>query len=113
MSATPDPVRGLAGRGDFNADCKSDLVWRNTSSGQVSIWLMNGTAMTSSGSPATVATSWSIKATGDFNGDCKSDIVWRNSNGQVSVWLMNGTAMASSGNLGTVATGWQISAPLP
>ena len=28
--------------GDFNGDGKSDLLWRNTPTGQIAIWLMNG-----------------------------------------------------------------------
>ena len=29
--------------GDFNGDGKSDVLWRNIVSGEVVIWLMNGT----------------------------------------------------------------------
>ncbi len=109
VSPNPNPNPGLAVRSDFNTDCRSDLVWRNTSSGQVSIWLMNGTTLMSSASPGTIATAWAIQGVGDFNGDGNSDILWRNtSNGQVVIWLMNGTAMASSANLGAVAAAWVI-----
>ena len=33
---------------DLNGDGKSDLVWRNFSTGQIAAWLMNGVAPTSS-----------------------------------------------------------------
>ena len=94
---------------DFNADSKADILWQNTTTGQVVIWLMNGTARSSSGSPGTVAAPWQIKGVGDFNGDSKADILWQNTTtGQVVIWLMNGTARSSSGYSGTVAAPWQI-----
>jgi hypothetical protein len=30
--------------GDYNGDGKPDIVWRNTTTGANSLWLMNGTA---------------------------------------------------------------------
>ncbi len=30
--------------GDFNSDGKSDLVWRNSVTGEIVIWLMDGTS---------------------------------------------------------------------
>ena len=48
----------VSGTGDFNGDAKSDIVWRNASNGQVYVWLMNGTTITSSGrcSPSPIPT---------------------------------------------------------
>jgi hypothetical protein len=37
----------VAGVGDLNGDGKSDIVWRNATTGMVTAWLMNGTAMSS------------------------------------------------------------------
>jgi glucose/arabinose dehydrogenase len=96
-------------KSDFNGDGKSDILWQNISTGQRTIWLMNGTALQSGVNLGTVATSWSIAGSSDFNGDGKSDILWQNiSTGQRTIWLMNGTALQSGVNLGTVATSWSI-----
>jgi len=46
---------------DFNGDCKSDILWQNTSTGQRVISLMNGTTFQSFVSLGTVGTSWSIR----------------------------------------------------
>jgi len=36
----------IVGTGDFNGDGKSDILWRD-SSGNVAMWFMNGTQITS------------------------------------------------------------------
>lgn len=104
----PNP-QSFANPGDFNGDCKSDILWQNSGSGQNYIWLMNGAAMTSSGTPGGAASPWSVQGVGDFNGDGMADMLWRNSStGQVYIWLMNGTALASVGTPGTISTNWSI-----
>lgn len=95
--------------GDFNADSKPDLIWRNTSSGRVIVWYMDGATRTGTANlwtPATAADAlWVPIATGDFNADDKPDIIWRNaSSGRVIVWYMNGVTRTGTGNLWTPAT---------
>jgi kumamolisin len=94
---------------DFNGGGKQDFLWRNNSTGQVCIWLMNGpnpTAEVNIGSPSL---GWSIINTGDFNGDGKSDILWQLGNtSQYGVWLMNGTQVAAIQNLTLPAYAGQI-----
>ena len=78
--------------GDFNGDCRSDILWRNSGSEQVYEWLMNGTTFPNSGSPGSLTSDWVIEGVGDFDGDGKSDVLWRNSTtGEVAIWLMNGS----------------------
>jgi ELWxxDGT repeat protein len=71
VSSSPDiatlaPSLGwvIAGTGDFNGDGKSDILWRNTVSGTVTEWLMNGSTIMSSPDILTVApaSGWSIIA---------------------------------------------------
>ena len=69
-------VRGVAA--DFDGDGKNDILWRKTSTGSVSIWLMNGGASSPKAAPGTVSNSWVIQGFGDFNGDRKADVLWRN-----------------------------------
>src|SRR5262245_58815183 len=83
----------IAGTGDLDGDGKSDILWVNGTSGQVVIWLVNGTSVVGGGSPGLAASPWTIAETGDFNGDNKSDILWYNStSGLLAVWLLNGTS---------------------
>jgi hypothetical protein len=111
-SANPNPnpnPASFADPGDFNGDCKSDILWRNSTSQLVYTWLMNGAAIGSQGGSSSPSSAWVIQGTGDFNGDGMSDILWRNSStGEVYLWLMNGTSIASQSSLGVVASAWVI-----
>jgi subtilisin family serine protease len=96
---------------DFNGDGRSDLLWRNSATGEDYLWFMNGTTIGSSGPTFTLADqNWKVAGTGDFDGNAKADIVWRNaSTGQVYVWLMDGTTISSSGPVFTLADqNWKI-----
>ena len=96
---------------DFNADGKSDLLWRNSSTGDTYAWLMNGLTIGSSGYlPQVTDQNWQIAGIGDLDGDGKADIVWRNSStGENDVWLMNGLSITSDAYLPAVSdANWKI-----
>ena len=54
--------------GDFNGDGKQDILWRNTQTGEIRIWYMNGSAILSNEHVDTVSPGWKIVAIADFNG---------------------------------------------
>src|SRR6266699_2335350 len=102
---TKDPVY------DFSGSGKSDILWRNSSTGQNVLWLMNGATVASAPALPTVANlNWIIASAGDFNGDGKADILWHNqSTGQSQIWFMNGGTLSSAANTYTVSdTLWAI-----
>lgn len=104
--------------GDFNADGKSDLLWRHAQTGGVYVWLMNGTANVGSISHGSIIDAldlnWKLKGTGHFDsGNTKTDLLWQNdSTGQVFVWLMDGTSDASTITSGSIIdaldTNWRL-----
>jgi len=97
--------------GDFNADGKSDLVWRNIGSGSTLVWLMNGTSYAGQATlPSVSSPTWTVAGTGDFNGDAKPDMVWRNSSTfRTVVWLLNGTTYVDEAVLpGVSSSAWRI-----
>ena len=99
----------VAGTGDFDGDGKDDILWRNGTTGDNYLYVMNGlTVQGTSGYLPTVPTNWTA-STGDFNGDGKADILWRNtSTGENYMYQMNGTAVIGQGYLPSVPTTWNV-----
>jgi cysteine-rich repeat protein len=72
--------------GDYNGDGKSDVFWRNTSTGANTIWRSGSNATTQAVKGVTIL-SWELVGRGDFNGDGKADVFWRNrSTGANTIW---------------------------
>jgi hypothetical protein len=91
---------------DFNGDGMSDIALHDVR-GNTAIWLMNGTAVLSSGAIGGLPTSWSIVGQRDFDGDGKADLLWRDHLGNAAIWFMNGIQVASTASLGNF-TGWAV-----
>jgi Ca2+-binding RTX toxin-like protein len=109
----------IKGVDDFDGDGKSDILLRNTLTGEASIYLMNGRVVSNEGlvgEPYTIndrrQNYWSIAGTGDYNGDGKADILWRHTNGTASIWSMNGLALLGEGVVRQVDNSWQVAAPI-
>ena len=84
----------LSYSGDFNADGKQDILWRNMQTGALRIWYMNGSTILSDDEIATVGLDWQIVGIGDFDGDGFSNILWENTaNGSFAIWTMRGTVL--------------------
>jgi len=84
---------------------------RNKQTGDVSVWLMNGTVVKEAAVLwAGVPLAWQIVGVGDFDGDGNADLMWRHAQtGDVSAWLMNGTMVKSAAVLWSgVPLAWQI-----
>jgi hypothetical protein len=79
-------------RNDFNGDGRSDILWRNWSTGTDVIWRSANSA-TSQAVTSVSNLSWHIVGVGDFNGDRKADILWRNtSTGANVIWRSGSSA---------------------
>jgi hypothetical protein len=89
----------MVGTHDFNADGKSDILWRHSTAGENVVWLMDKNVLASgtfTTPPALADVSWQMAGTGDFNGDAKPDILWRHEvSGENVAWFMNGTVLTS------------------
>jgi len=86
----------LSSSGDFNADGKQDILWRNIETGEVRVWYMNGSSILANDGVATVGLDWLIVGIGDFDGSGFSDILWENANnGSFAIWTMRGDSVVS------------------
>jgi alpha-tubulin suppressor-like RCC1 family protein len=66
-------------RTDFTGDGRSDILYRNATTGQVYRLLMNGFSVSNGAIAYTEPnTAWKIVADADFNGDGIADLLWRN-----------------------------------
>ena len=91
----------MAGTGDFDGDGKSDIYWRNSTTGDNYIW-KSGTGGANEQYAGTLNQNWQVAGTGDYDGDGKSDIYWRNSTtGDNYIWK-SGTGGANEQYAGNV-----------
>jgi hypothetical protein len=113
LPTVSDPAWRLVASCDTNFDGNVDLLWRNSVTGDVSVWRMDGAAFVSSlALPRVADANWEIRGTGDVNQDGIPDIVWRNrGTGANVVWVMNAAFDGTSQVLSLPAVSdlyWQI-----
>jgi hypothetical protein len=86
------------GLGDFNQDGVGDLLWKNSTTGELSAWLLNRSSGYVNG-PITLtqrcvstdgcAQNFRLAGTGDFNGDRFTDLLWHDTHfGSLLTWQM-------------------------
>jgi VCBS repeat protein len=105
----------VAGRGDFNGDGRSDLVYRRVSDGFTEIQLLNGTQGIGGGAISNnpFDANWRIVSTGDFNADGKTDLLWRrNSDALTEIQFLNGINSVGGGVIANnpFDAGWNVAA---
>jgi hypothetical protein len=113
--ATVNPTWKIKGVADINGDGHPDLLWWNSTTGQIIFWEMTGAQGTTQlyASPVvyTVAnTQWQPVSMADFDGDGHPDILWENmSTGRLIIWYMNGTKQISaSGVFATIPSDCRV-----
>ena len=89
------PLAGQV-RSDFNGDGRSDVFWRNTSTGGNTIWKAANSANQQAMSPVQNL-AWASAGTGDFNGDGNADVLWHNGgSGASTIWRSGNSATQQS-----------------
>jgi hypothetical protein len=96
-AALPAVWQVIGQAGDFDGDGKSDILFQNTSTKDVVVWLMSGLTIKASGTAKAAFTGFELIGVGDFDGNGKADIEWRSTSTEnLQTWRMNGTAIAAT-----------------
>jgi hypothetical protein len=96
----------FVGYGDFDGDAKTDILWREQTTGEFEIWFMDGLTVSSTATFADVRdTTYTVLQITDFNSDGITDILWEDSTTNLDVWLMSATAVSSTIDFGIPASG--------
>ena len=86
----------IVGRGDFNSDGRTDLVFRILLRG-AAVWYLNGTTFSSGAYLPSALGAWDIAGAGDFDDDGKPDLVLQDSSsGSRVLWLLNGLGVTNT-----------------
>ena len=93
---------------NFNGDSFADILWRNSTNGDVELWNSNGSGGFTYDNVGAVNSSWRIAGTGDFNGAGEAGLLWRNTNGSIELWNANGSGGFNYQSLNPVNTSWQV-----
>ena len=90
-------------------------IWFQQNTGQVSLWSMNGTTITSSGQiPGNPGPAWAAQGTGNFFGDGDNTILWQNTDGTVALWHLDnadGTKFIGGGGVANPGPSWHVIGP--
>jgi hypothetical protein len=78
---------------DLDGDGKADLLVRNTTSGDLSGWLMNGLSIAQTELSPGLSSQWSIAGIGDLTGRQADLVVRDTTNCRIFAWFMNGLAV--------------------
>ena len=106
-----DPAWRVVAVDDFNGDRRSDILIQHGTTGQVSLWYMNGVAKIGETVVQGAPIAWRVAATADIDGDGDSDIIWRHpATGQLTAWFVQNGQVSGGGALvpGSVDMNWQI-----
>jgi hypothetical protein len=104
----------VVGNADFNADGKQDLLLQHTPSGDIAVWIMNGTTLVTPVfiTPRNPGAGWRLVDAADFNGDGKPDLLFQHTTGTLVVWYLNGTTLTvpTEVNPNNPGAGWTAAA---
>jgi len=101
--------------GDFDGDGRTDILWRHTSTGAMSMTLLGASGSTPTARAVAVAwsyrqpTSWVAAAVTDFGVDGRADILWRDTTtGALELWTMGAQVRLGVTSVAQPGTSWHL-----
>lgn len=105
----------LVGTGDYDANRSSDLLWEDSRSGQLVLWLLDAGVVVDTGvldrSSVPVDEEWHVGGSADFDGDRADDVMlFSRVRGEVEIWALGGPAVQERSRLSGHAGAWSVAA---
>ena len=98
-------------RVEIGAAPRTNLLWRQTQTGDLDGWTIAGTTVLTRARLSTaVPLDWQVVASGDLDFNGVDDLIWRNTtNGDLAAWLMKLSGVATTAVISAgVPSAWQV-----
>src|SRR6059036_7246 len=112
LPAAPTGSR-VVGTGNYDGNRSADLLWENSSTRALTLWLLNGGAVLATGtldrSSLPSAEEWHVGGSADFDGDGRDDLLlFSRVKGEAEVWTFNTAAVASRTRIPGHVGAWSV-----
>jgi hypothetical protein len=114
---TPNPGADwrVVGSADLNGDGDTDLIFQNSTTGDLAYWMMSRTRQMSVGtfSIPNPGPNWQVVGVADMDRDGYADLVFQNSvSGDIYIWFLRGTTVIGGNYLSprSPGAGWKVAA---
>jgi hypothetical protein len=103
----------VVGTGDYDGNGTADLLWENTQTGDLTLWLLNASAVLATGtldrSSLPAGEEWHVGGSADFNGDGRDDLMlFSRVKGETEVWNFSGTSVATRTRIAGHKGAWSV-----
>ncbi len=96
------------GIGDMNGDGTSDMLFKNSVTGDIVQWNLTGNSVSSSAYLGNPGTTWDVIGFHDFDASGTDDILFRNSStGDVVQWATSSSGISGSA-MGNIGSNWTL-----
>lgn len=112
IATVPNQAWQIVDVDDYDGDGDGDLLWRNSDTGRLLVWRMDGRRIEGFRTLPSAASSWAFAASAEKEGtaDGTHDLLWHNADdGRMVLWIMNGRDIQQTVQLSRETNrNWQV-----